>query len=230
MWPLLGIAVLAISFLIRLNPILGATLAAIAAGLAAGFDPYTVIAAFGKAFAANRYLSVPFIILPLIGLVETYGLQERARSIVKTLRHIKTGRMLFLYFLYRQISSAFGIAGLGGQASMVRPLLAPMAEATAEAEYGTVALKTIENIRAHAAASDTLAFFFGGDIFVATGSVLLIRSVLLSGGFDVPPLRIALWAIPTAILAALSYAVRMMLLDHHLASKAEIQDSSSERQ
>jgi uncharacterized membrane protein len=224
MWPLVGILVLFVSFAIRLNPLLGVTIAALVTGLAAGIDPHTIVAAFGKAFNANRYLSISFLILPTIGLAETYGLQARVRAIVLRFRAARTGRLLFVYFLFRQISSALGLAALGGQAAMVRPILAPMAEAAEEARHGPLDPQTSEHIRAHAAASETLALFFGEDLFIAMGSVLLIHSVLLSGGFDLPPLKIALWAIPTAVLAMLVHAVRMVLLDRRLARRAAAPD------
>jgi uncharacterized membrane protein len=225
MWPLIGIAVLFVSFAIRLNPLLGVSIAALATGLAAGLDPYTVVSAFGKAFNANRYLSISFLILPTIGLAESYGLQARVRAIVRRFRGVRTGRLLFVYFLFRQVSSAFGLGALGGQAAMVRPILAPMAEAAEEARHGPPTLETREHIRAHAAASETLALFFGEDVFIAMGSVLLIHSILLAGGFDLPPLKIALWSIPTAVLAMLVHAARMLLLDRRLARRAAASDT-----
>ena len=39
-----------------------------------------MIEALGKAFNDNRYISVTWIILPVIGLLERYGLQQRART------------------------------------------------------------------------------------------------------------------------------------------------------
>jgi uncharacterized membrane protein len=51
--------------------------AAMTSGLAAGLSPVEVLAAFGKAFNDNRYVSVAWLVLPAIGVVERAGLQER---------------------------------------------------------------------------------------------------------------------------------------------------------
>lgn len=50
MLALLGVAVVVLGFLLRLNPLLVVATAALATGLAAGFDLLAVVAAFGKAF------------------------------------------------------------------------------------------------------------------------------------------------------------------------------------
>ncbi len=54
MLALIGLPVLIIGFLLRFNPLLIVVAAALATGLAAGIDPITVVAAFGKAFNESR--------------------------------------------------------------------------------------------------------------------------------------------------------------------------------
>jgi uncharacterized membrane protein len=210
---LLGIGVVAVGFLVRLNPILVITLAALVTGLAGGLDLITVIRAIGKGFNDARYISVAFLILPVIGLLERSGLQARARILVGRLRSLTTGRLLIAYLALRQVSAALGLLSLGGQASMVRPLIAPMAEADEEARHGPLSPARRILIRAHAAAADNVGAFFGEDIFIALGSVLLIQAVLQQNHLSVQPLRIALWAIPTAIIAFIVHAVRIARLD-----------------
>ena len=133
---LLGIVVIVAGFAARLNPLLVVTAAAIVTGLGGGLDLIAVISAFGKAFNENRYVSVTFIVLPVIGALERAGLQERAKSFITSLKAMTTFRILALYMLARQIAVALGLTSLGGQAQMVRPLIAPMAEAAAEAQLG----------------------------------------------------------------------------------------------
>ena len=128
MLALLGIAVMVIGFAVRLNPLLVVAAAALVTGLAAGMSPAAVIAAFGKAFTQNRYLSVVWLVLPVIGLLERYGLQVRARALIARLRHATAGRILLVYLMARQLTAAVGLISLGGHAQMVRPLIAPMAE------------------------------------------------------------------------------------------------------
>ena len=43
-------------------------------------SPVEVISAFGKAFNDNRIIAIVWIVLPVIGLLERYGLQQRARD------------------------------------------------------------------------------------------------------------------------------------------------------
>jgi uncharacterized membrane protein len=216
MWTLLGIAVVVIGFAFRLNPLLVIAVAAAVTGWAAHLAPLDILAAFGKAFNDNRYVSVVFVVLPVIGLMERAGLQQRARLLIARLRGATTARLLFVYLLYRQITSAIGLASAGGQAQMVRPLIAPMAEGAAEARSGALSDATRHRIRAFAAATENVGVFFAEDIFIAMAPVLLIKSTLEQGGIIAQPLQISLWAIPTAILALIIHGVRIALLGREL--------------
>ncbi|MDE2014170.1 MAG: DUF969 family protein, partial [Alphaproteobacteria bacterium] len=53
-------------------------------------------------------------------------------------------------------------------------------------------------------------------IFIAIGSVLLIKGFLQQAGIIVAPLQLSLWAIPTAILAFLIHGARLLLLDRKI--------------
>jgi uncharacterized membrane protein len=216
MLPLLGIAVVVIGFVLRLNPLLVIAASALVTGVAAGLDLVEVVAAFGRAFNENRYVSVVWLILPTIGLLERYGLQERARVLISSVRAATVGRVLVIYFIIRQITAALGLTSLGGHPQMVRPLVAPMAEAAAENRLGSIPDKTRWKVRAFSAATDNIALFFGEDIFIAIGSILLIVGFMEQNGIIVEPLQLSLWAIPTAIVAFLIHGVRLFLLDRTL--------------
>ena len=60
----------------------------------------------------------------------------------------------------------------------------------------------VERIRAFAAATDNTGLFFGEDIFIAFGAVLLIYGFYEQNGIVLDPRHIALWAAPTAIAAS----------------------------
>jgi len=212
--------VVVVGFAIRLNPLLVVTAAALVTGLAAGMTPLALIAAFGKAYNQNRYLSVVWLVLPVIGLLERHGLQVQARTLIAKLRRATVGRILLTYFVVRQLSAAIGLVSLGGQAQMVRPLIAPMAEGAGEALHGALSDRVRQRIRAYAAGTDTVAVFFGEDIFIAFGSILLIRSTLLSNGVDVSAVRLSAWAIPTAVVALLIHGARLLLFDRWVARQA----------
>jgi uncharacterized membrane protein len=217
MLSLLGVLVVLVGMMARLNPILVVTAGAVVTGLAGGLEPLAIVAAFGKAFNDARYVSVAFLILPVIGLLERSGLQVQARIQVARLRALTVGRLLLGYLAVRQITSALGLLSLGGQATMVRPLIAPMAEGVAETRFGPLDTARQVLIRAHAAAVDNVGAFFGEDIFIALGSVLLIQAVLQQNHIAVQPLRVALWAIPTAIVAFVIHGLRLLRLDGALS-------------
>jgi uncharacterized membrane protein len=91
-----------------------------------------------------------------------------------------------------------------------------MAEGAAESRLGTLRDDTRYRVRANAAAVDNIGVFFGEDIFIAIGSILLIRGFLDQNGIHVQPADLALWSIPTAICAFIIHGTRLLLLDRSL--------------
>lgn len=217
MWVLLGIGVLLVGFLARINPLMVILAAAVVTGLTGGLGLAETIAAFGKAFNDNRYISIVWLVLPVIGLLERAGLQEQARKLIAGVRGATTGRLLAGYLLARQITSALGQTKLGGHPQMVRPLIAPMAEAAAETRHGALHDAVRFRIRSHAAGADNIGLFFGEDIFIAIASILLIKGFLEANGIIVQPLELSVWAIPSAIFAFLIHGARLLLLDRRIA-------------
>lgn len=215
-WPLLGIVVLVAGFAAGVNPLIVIIAAALTTGLAAGLSPLHLIAALGKAYNDSRYVSVIWLVLPVIGLLEREGLQERARVLITRVRAATVGRLLLAYLALRQITVAVGLTSLCGQAQTVRPLIAPMAEAAAEVRMGPISDRVRYLIRAYAASADNVGAFFGEDIFIAVSSILLIKGILQQSGFDIAPLRLSVWAIPTALLAFTIHGLRLWRFDARL--------------
>lgn len=211
-----GILIVVVGFLLRLNPLLVVMTAALGTGLSAGLDPVKIISAFGKAFNDNRFITIVYILLPVIGLLERYGLQQRARSVIANLKGATTGRLLIGYLLFRQVTAALGLISIAGPAQSVRPLVAPMAEAAAERQNPDIDDDTRETAKAYAAATDNVGVFFGEDIFIAMGSILLMIGFLEANGITLAPLQLSVWAIPTAIIAFIIHATRLILLDRRL--------------
>jgi len=217
--PLIGILIVIAGFALRLNPLLVVATAAIATGLAAGHAFVDVVSSFGKAFIDSRSVAVVWLALPVIGLLERSGLKERARVVISRIHAATTGRLLLAYLALRQLTSALGLTSLGGHPQMVRPLIAPMAEAAAENRWGELPERTRNRVRAHAAAVDNIGLFFGEDIFIAIGSILLIRGFLDQSGIHVEPTSLAMWAIPTALCAFVIHGTRVLLLDRSLRAE-----------
>lgn len=213
---LIGILIVVAGFALKLNPMLVVTAAAIVTGLIAGMDPVEVISTFGKAFNDNRIIAIVWIVLPVIGLLERFGLQQRAAAVIRGFRKATAGRLLILYLLYRQVTAAIGLHSTAGHPQTVRPLVAPMALAAAEKQHGELREDEAETVKAYSAATDNVGLFFGEDIFFAIGSIVLIQQVLSTYGILLAPLELAVWAIPTAIAAFIVHGARLMRLDRRL--------------
>jgi len=214
--PLLGIALVVLGFALRFNPLLVVAIAAIVTGLLAHMPFLKVLGVLGHGFNENRSVTLIYIVLPVIGLLERYGLQQQARALISRMRGATTGRVLILYLGFRQIFAALGLTSVAGQAQTVRPLVAPMALAAAEKEHGALDEDTSERVKAMSAATDNVGLFYGEDIFIAISSILLIQGALKAYGIELTPFELSVWAIPSAVCAFLIHAARLLLLDRQL--------------
>ena len=222
MWVLLGIAVVVVGFALKLNPMLVVTVAGVVTGLLGGLSPVDILNDFGTGFAGSRSIAIFLLVLPVIGLVERNGLQEQARRLISRMARLTTGRVMALYLLIRQGTCAIGLLSIGGHAQSVRPIIAPMAEGAATKRYGPLPERMSQRIRAFAAATDNVASFFGEDIFVAVGAVLLITSFVdTTYHLTLVPLDVALYAIPTAVVALLVHGTRSLLLDRSITRELD---------
>jgi uncharacterized membrane protein len=216
-WPLIGIAVVVVGFVLRWNPVLVVVSAGFASGLAAGKSLAEMLALLGTSFLSNRALMLFVLTLPAIGVLERAGLREHAERWVESLRGLTLAKLLIGYLAIRQFLSMLGLTSIADHPQTVRPLLAPMCEAAAAKTHGALAPEERHAVRALAAATDNIGRFFGEDVFLALGAVLLIQGFFASNGIHLEPLQIALWALPTAIAAFLIHAVRIVLFQRSLA-------------
>ncbi|WP_285724321.1 DUF969 domain-containing protein [Psychromicrobium xiongbiense] len=214
---LIGVLLVIIGFAIRLNPLIVVTVAGIVTALLGGMNPVQILEAFGTGFASSRSVTVFVAVLPLIGIIEYFGLQDQAKSLISKLARLTAGRVLLAYLVIRQLTAAVGLTSIGGHAQTVRPLVYPMAEGAAMRRYGYVPEKIKERIKGQSAAADNVGVFFGEDVFVAVGSILLITTFVdTTYHLQLEPLQLALWAIPTAIAALLIHGFRLLRLDKQL--------------
>ena len=218
-WPLLGVAVVVIGFVRRINPVLVVVSAGVVSGLAAGKSPGDLLALFGTALINNRSLMLFTLVLPVIGVLERAGLRERARAWILGFARLTLARLLIAYLGLRQLLSMVGLYTVAGHPQTVRPLLAPMSEATATRTMGPLDDDARERIRALAAATDNVGVFFGEDVFLAFGAVLLIQRFYDERGLHLDPTTIALWALPTALAAFAIHAVRIVVFQRRLARR-----------
>ncbi|MQU08361.1 DUF969 domain-containing protein [Pseudomonas helleri] len=214
LWPLMGVFVIVIGFVLRFNPLLVVSVAGVITGLAAHFPLEKIISEMGSGFLQTRALQL-ILLLPLavIGLLERHGLRLHAQNWIAGFQRATVGRLLIMYLFVRETTAAVGLTSLGGHPQMVRPLLAPMAEGAAENKYGKLPAAVRYKVLAMCAATDNVGLFFGEDVFVAFGAIALMHTFLLSAGLNVEPLHIAFWGIPTAICAFIVHGLRLYRFD-----------------
>lgn len=214
--PLLGVVVVVIGFALRFNPVPVVVAAGVVSGLAAGMSIGEILTLIGKSFVSERALLLFVLTLPAIGVLERAGLREHARNWIASLRSLTLPRLLIAYLGLRQILSMLGLTNVAGQAQTVRPLLAPMAEGAAEKRGEPLSLQERHDVRAFSAGTDNIGLFFGEDVFIALGAVLLIQGFYSQHGIELEPLQIALWALPTAIAAFIIHGIRIVLFSRRL--------------
>ena len=218
-WPLLGIVIVVIGFVVRFNPVAVVVAAGLISGLLAGKPIGELLALLGESFINNRALLLFALTLPAIGVLERAGLREHVHAWILKLRGMTLARLLIGYLGLRQILSMIGLTNVAGPAQTVRPLLAPMSEAAADKTFGAVDADERQRLLSLAAATDNVGLFFGEDVFVAIGAVLLIQGFYAQNGIVLEPLHIALWALPTAIAAFVIHAIRIVLFQRALLRK-----------
>ena len=218
-WPLLGIAIVVAGFVRRYNPVAVVVVAGVASGLLAGKTPGELLALLGESFVSNRALLLFAFTLPAIGVLERAGLREHVQRWIGRFRGLTMARLLVSYLGVRQLVSMAGLVDVAGHAQTVRPLLAPMAESTAGMS-GELSDADRQRVDALAAATENVGRFFGEDVFLAFGGVLLIQGFYAQNGIRLEPLQIALWALPTAIAAFVIHAIRVVLFQRTLLRSA----------
>ena len=215
-WPLLGVLVVVIGFVLRWNPVAVVVTAALTSGFAAGKPLPDLLALIGESFLSQRSLGLFMLTLPVIGVLEWAGLREQARRWIGGFRGLTLARLLISYLGLRQLLSMIGLTNVAGHAQTVRPLIAPMSEAAVENSVGPMSAEQRQRVLAMAAATDNIGLFFGEDVFIALGAVLLIQGFYAENGLHFEPLQIALWALPTAIAAFVIHATRLWLFQRRL--------------
>ena len=208
---LIGVIIVIVGLLFRFNPLLVVLVAGFATGMVAGMSPLDILSAIGQAFVTNRYMSLLILVLPVIGVLERFGLREKAEDIIRNMRTLTAGRVMFVYQIFRQVTVGLGLQ-LGGHPSFIRPIIAPMTEAAASRE-GVTGTDWMDRIRGMSASAENYGNFFGQLLFPAAGGLLLIKGVLENAGYKVDLLVMAQYAIPSAIAASGIALVRFLLLD-----------------
>lgn len=215
---LIGVLIVILGFTFKVETLFTVLVAGLATGLVAGMDLNEILTVLGQSFVANRAVSLFILTLPVIGVLERYGLRQRAIYLVKKLGKLTTGGVLSAYTLIREITGALSIR-ISGHPQFVRPIVNPMAQAAANSKYGEIEEKDVEKIKALSAASENYGNFFGQNLFAGSSGVLLISSTLTEFGYDVTALSIAKASIIMAVVAFLISALQNHLYDKKMKKK-----------
>ncbi len=215
---LIGVLIVVIGFIFKIETLFTVLVAGIATGIVAGLDINQILTILGESFVANRAVSLFILTLPVIGILERYGLRQRAVYLIEKLGKLTAGGVLSIYMLARQVAGALSIR-MSGHPQFVRPLVNPMAQAAAISKHKKLEDDDEEAIKALSAASENYGNFFGQNLFAGSSGVLLIASTLSEQGFKVSELEIAKASIIMAVVAFLISALQNYLFDKKLNRK-----------
>lgn len=157
---LIGILIVIVGFVLKLDTIAVVVVAGVATGLVGGLSVNEILTILGESFVANRAMSVFLISLPVIGMLENSGLRERAATLIGNVKAATTGKILSIYMVIRTIAAALSLR-LGGHVQFIRPLTNPMAVGALEAKYGELAEEDEEEVKGLAAAVENYGNFYG---------------------------------------------------------------------
>lgn len=215
---LLGIIIVVIGFVLKLDSILIIMIAAIVTALVAGMDPVTFLETLGSSFVANRSMCVFVMVMVVTGTLERNGLKQAAANLMKKFKNASAGVVLAIYGVFRLVFAAFNVS-FGGVAGFVRPIVLPMATAAAKKNGKKISEKYEENLKGMASGMENIAWFFGQVLFVGTSGMILVQSTLAELGYDVELVDLMKVQIPVAIIAVAVAIVYYYIKDKQLSRR-----------
>ncbi|CAM2867908.1 DUF969 domain-containing protein [Hathewaya histolytica] len=215
---LLGILIVIIGFILKLDTISVVIVSGIVTALVSGIDFMSFLDILGKSFVETRYMTLFVLTLPVIGICERYGLKEKAIDLIQKAKKLTTGRILVLYLFIRELAAIASVR-LGGHPQFIRPLINPMAQGAAISKYKDVDEESEDVIKGMAAAAENYGNFYGQNVFIANSGVLLIVGTLSELGYKVTQVDVAKYSIPIAICAFILGSLQFLWLDKKLDMK-----------
>ncbi|MFI3209591.1 MAG: DUF969 domain-containing protein [Peptostreptococcaceae bacterium] len=212
---LIGILIVVFGFLFKVETLFTILLAGICTGLVSGLSTNEILTIIGDSFISNRAVSLFMITLPVIGILERYGLRQRAVFLIQKIEKLTTGLIFTMYMFIRQIAGLLSIR-MSGHPQFVRPIINPMAQAAGGKNLDG---EDIESIKALSAASENYGNFFGQNLFAGSSGVLLIASTLNELGYTVSAIDIAKSSIIMAFIALTVVFIQSRMFDFKLQNK-----------
>ena len=224
---LIGVLIILLGFLFKLDTIAVIIIAGITTGLVSGIEFMDILSTLGAAFVKTRYMTLFLLTLSVVGILERNGLKERAALCISNMKSITSGKVLTIYMVIRTIAAAFSDR-LGGHVQFIRPLIHPMAQGAAENKLGPLDEASNEKLKGVACAVENYGNFFGQNVFVASAGVLLVVGTLQELGIIVTPYSVAKSAIPVAVISVLFSAVQNFLTNKRLKASTGAEFTKSE--
>ena len=215
---LLGIVIVIVGFVMKMDSILIIMAAAVVTALVSGIDLVTLLETLGSSFVSNRSMCTFVIVFLVTGTLERNGLKQAASDLMTKFKNATAGVVIGIYGVFRLFFAAFNIS-FGGAAGFIRPIVMPMASAAVERDGKPIDSEHLEQLKGMAAGMDNVAWFFGQVLFVGTSGMLLVQSTLADLGYQVELLDLMMVQIPVAITAVAVAIVYYYLKDRQLMKR-----------
>ena len=206
---LIGVLIVIVGFILKLDTLAVVVVAGVVTGFVGGMNFMEILTVLGNSFVTNRTATLFVLTLSVIGMCERYGLKDKAVDFIKSIKNASTGRLLAIWQVIRTFASAFSLR-IGGHAQFIRPLINPMAQAAYVAKYGEADDKVEDEIKGLSAGTENYGNFFAQNCFMGSSGTLLIVSTLVEQGYEVTALDISgkSWFIAIAsIIVGIAYAL-----------------------
>lgn len=209
---LIGVLIIVIGFMLKLDTIAVVLVAGLATGLVAGMGFVEILEVLGGAFVSTRYMTLLLLTLALVGILERNGLRERAEMCISKLKGATCGKVLSIYVAIRTIAAILSLR-IGGHVQFIRPLVYPMAKGAAEKE-GKLSVELDEELKGHVNAVENYGNFYGQNGFIAGAGVLLIVGTLKELGIsNIEAYSVAKASLIMAVLSVIISIIRNYMFD-----------------
>ncbi|ARJ50468.1 DUF969 domain-containing protein [Staphylococcus lutrae] len=216
---LVGILIIVLGFYFKWDTIGTVLIAAVVTGLVSHMSVITILETLGKAFVDNRMVSLFILTLPMIGMLERFGLKTQATRLINRIQGVTAGRIMTVYLFIREIAGLASIR-IGGHPQFVRPLMNPMVQAAAKTKYQrNIDHEDEEKLKAHIAAMENFGNFFGQNLFVGASGVLLIVATFQSLHMEVKAVEIAIYSAPIAVIVLIVGIIQNRMFDRKMNRK-----------
>ena len=92
---LIGIVIILLGFILKLDTIAVVIIAGLSTALVSGISIVEFLELLGSAFVNNRLVTIFFLTLPMIGLSERFGLRQRAVYLIEKIKGLTPGRVFY---------------------------------------------------------------------------------------------------------------------------------------